>query len=70
MERKGGDDNVSRPMTCRSGKNFSIFLIYTFFFFFRKDLLYKLHGFLLETQFLQFSFYLCLKNMPFSVIKE
>lgn len=67
MEMEGGDDGVSRPVACRS-ENFVVFFIY--FYFLRKDSLYKLHGFLVETKFLQFSFYLCLRNMPFSVIKE
>lgn len=65
---EGGDDNISRPAACRSGKIFSVFG--TYFYILRKDPLYKLHGFLVETQFLHCSFYLCLRSIPFSVIKE
>lgn len=41
MEIEGRDDNVSRPTACRNGKDFNVFL--TYFYFSRKDSLYKLH---------------------------
>lgn len=64
---EGGVNNSSRPVACQSGK-FQWF--WNVFFLIRKDPLYKLHGFLIETQFLHCSFYLCLRSIHFSVIKE
>lgn len=68
MEMEGRDDNSSKPVACQSGK-ISVFLGHIFYFL-RKDPLYKLHAFLVETQFLHCSFYLCLRSIPLSVIKE